>query len=371
MSREISVAAIQMYSVPGKVEANLARAEALVRQAAAAGAELVVLPEFFNTGYQFSDDSYVLAEWRQGRTWLWLLRLAMELRIHLAGAFIVRRDGHQYDTLLLGAPDGQHWAYEKQQPFAWERAYFRPGYQPVIAQTSLGRIGLLAGWDVAYPAHFRAYAGQVDLLVVSICPPRFHDTTLRFPDGHVVPIGELTLISRLIRDRSAELFGPNVQRQAAALGVPVVQAGPPDTGRLRTTLPHAHTSFFLFTIFSPQEWRRLDQADLARTDIGFFADSQIVRPDGAALRPQDDADQILLTRLELPSQLPVPRPQGPPTGLPLVAYLLEFGLRKMMEPIYAAAMGRRTQYLASKLLLGAALLLIAYLLNRWRRREQS
>ena len=62
MSREISVAAIQMYSVPGKVEANLARAEALVRQAAAAGAELVVLPEFFNTGYQFSDDSYVLAE---------------------------------------------------------------------------------------------------------------------------------------------------------------------------------------------------------------------------------------------------------------------------------------------------------------------
>ena len=371
MPREINVAAIQLYSAPGRVEANLKAAEALVREAADAGAELVVLPEFFNTGYQFSDDTYVLAEWRQGRTWLWLLRLAMELKIHLAGAFVVRREGNLYDTLLLGAPDGQHWAYEKQQPFAWERAYFRAGYEPVVAQTAIGNIGLLAGWDVAYPALFGVYGGRVDLVVVSACPPKFHDTHLNFPDGHQVPIAELTPISRQIRDGSAELFGVNVQRQAKSLGVPVVQACPPDTGRLRTTLPHAHTSFFMFTILNPREWARLDQADLARTDIGFFADSQIALADGGVIRPVDNSDQPVLARLHLPDEPPLPIDKPPASGLPAVAYLLEFFLRKLMEPIYATAMGRKTQYLAKNLMQGAALLMVAYLLRNWLKQDRE
>ena len=51
MPNLIKVAAIQMRSVDGDVEASLRKAETLVEEAAGACAQLVILPEGFNTGY--------------------------------------------------------------------------------------------------------------------------------------------------------------------------------------------------------------------------------------------------------------------------------------------------------------------------------
>ncbi|MBX6315588.1 MAG: carbon-nitrogen hydrolase family protein, partial [Isosphaeraceae bacterium] len=60
----ILLAAIQMPSEPGRPAENLERADARLRQAHEAGAELAVLPEMFNTGYGLLPD---YTPWAEGR----------------------------------------------------------------------------------------------------------------------------------------------------------------------------------------------------------------------------------------------------------------------------------------------------------------
>jgi len=366
MSKSTQVAAIQMYARPGTVSANLVEAERLVRDAAAAGAQLVVLPEFFNTGYQLSDDSFVLAEWRQGRTWRWVTSLAVELGIYLAGGFLARKDGEVYNTLLLSGPDGRTWDYDKRHPFAWERAFVRPGRQPIIAATPLGRIGLLMSWDCAFADSFSALAGKIDLLLIASCAPRFHDTVLTYPDGTRLSLAGLNPIARRIRDGSEDLFSDNIRRQAAYLGVPVVHACPAPTGQLRTTIPRAHASYLTMTALNPLSWLRLEQADLARIDIGFFAETGIIHPDGRMRSAVTGANEVVVEEIFLATAPPQPvgRPAPP---VPTVAYLVERLLEQLMVPVYENAMGRQTLYTARFLLTLAAVLFVGYWLRQLRR----
>ena len=367
MSNPLNVAAIQMYARPGAVTGNLATAERLVRDAVAAGAQLVVLPEFFNTGYQLSDDSFVLAEWRQGRTWRWITSLAVELGIYLAGGFLVRKDAEVYNTLLLSGPDGRTWDYDKRHPFAWERAFVRPGDHPIIADTPLGRIGLLMSWDCAFADSFTPLAGNVDLLLIASCAPRFHDTVLTYPDGERLSLAGLNPIARRIRDGSEGLFSENLRRQAAYLGVPVVHACPSPAGQLRTTIPRAHSSYLLMTALNPLRWQRLEQADLARVDIGFFAATRIILPDGRTREAATRADEIVADTVQLAAA--PPESSGKPgTPVPGVAYLVEGLLRRLMIPVYENAMGRQTVYTARFLLTLAAFLFFIYWFRQLRRR---
>lgn len=55
MPKKIRVAAVQINCEPGKVEKNLAHAEAMVESAVKQGAELVLLPELTPSGYMALD----------------------------------------------------------------------------------------------------------------------------------------------------------------------------------------------------------------------------------------------------------------------------------------------------------------------------
>jgi len=369
MRNTLNVAAIQMYARPGTVTANLAEAERLVRAAAAESAQLVVLPEYFNTGYQLSDDSFVLAEWRQGRTWRWVTSLAVELGIYLAGGFLVRKDGEVYNTLLLSGPEGQTWDYDKRHPFAWERAFVRPGRHPMVAETPLGRFGLLMSWDCAYADTFAALAGAVDLLLISSCAPRFHDTVLTYPDGGQLRLAQLNPIARRIRAGSEGLFSSNIERQAAYLGIPVVHACPSPSGQLRTTIPRAHASYLTMTALNPSRWLRLEQADLARVDIGFFAETSIVYPAGQTTTATTTGNEVVTATILLADATPLPAGR-PPAPVPTVAYLVEGLIQRLMVPVYENAMGRQTLYTARFLLTLAGLLFAGYWLRQLRRHSR-
>lgn len=162
-------AAIQLNSTPDR-DANLAVADSLVRRAAAAGAELVVLPEKWPL-LGTPEQTAAGAEPLDGPTAQWSAALARELGIDLvAGSFSerVESSSQRHNTCLHVGPDGGIRArYRKLHMFDSEVAgttyreshYEAPGDEVVVSETSSGvGIGLAVCYDLRFPELFRLLA---------------------------------------------------------------------------------------------------------------------------------------------------------------------------------------------------------------------
>ncbi|MCS6836146.1 MAG: carbon-nitrogen hydrolase family protein [Anaerolineae bacterium] len=296
MPRTLTLATVQMDIRPSSLEERLERAAALVQQAAAQGAQLVVLTEFFNTGYTYEETLYERAERADGPTFRWLLAQAQAHQVYVYAAWLVVDGDHAYDRGVLAAPDGQHWAYDKLYPWAWERAFFREGgHQIRVAHTPLGRIGLMICWDAAHEQLWRRYAGRVDLLLISSCPPNMHQMVIEFPDGARYPVNT----------GDHHFADSDLDAQAAWMGVPVVHAA--GTGALNTLLPLPRQSLALLAIYNADLLRRLPQADQAVLQARCDHHAKIVDGGGHVLtRALSDDDEIAIATVTLPDETPRP-----------------------------------------------------------------
>ena len=165
------VASVQMAPVMGEVAANVARAEALVEQAAQRGARLVVLPELANTGYVFAsrEEALALAEpvpaGPTSRSWI---ALAQRLGIYLV-AGITERDGARlYNSALVAGPKGYLGTYRKLHLWGDENLYFEPGDLGLpVFDTEFGRLAVAICYDGWFPEVFRLQAMQgADIVAV-------------------------------------------------------------------------------------------------------------------------------------------------------------------------------------------------------------
>jgi predicted amidohydrolase len=104
----VRAAAIQLEPVIGDVAENLARCERLADEAAAAGAELIALPEFFTTGAAF-DERLADAALRPDGPATELLRdLGRRHGAYVGGSFICRdADGENRNAYFLATPEGE------------------------------------------------------------------------------------------------------------------------------------------------------------------------------------------------------------------------------------------------------------------------
>lgn len=163
-------AAVQLTSTSDEA-ANWESARALVERAAALGARFVATPE--NTNYLGPHEEKVRrAEPLDGPAVGRFAELARRLGIHLLlGSFNERSDepGRCYNTSVLFGPGGAVLAtYRKihlfdvdipEVRFA-ESATCKPGEEPVVVDTPLGRLGLSICYDLRFPELYRRLVAQ-------------------------------------------------------------------------------------------------------------------------------------------------------------------------------------------------------------------
>jgi N-carbamoylputrescine amidase len=149
---------------------NLERAVARVREAAAAGAQVICLPELFRSQYFCQTEDHAnfdLAEPIPGPSTEALARVAKESRVVVIGSLFERRAaGIYHNTAVLFDADGStRGIYRKMHipddPAFYEKFYFTPGDLGFKAfDTAHGRIGTLVCWDQWYPEGARLTALQ-------------------------------------------------------------------------------------------------------------------------------------------------------------------------------------------------------------------
>ncbi|SET38435.1 carbon-nitrogen hydrolase family protein [Variovorax sp. OV084] len=188
----MKVAAIQMVSAIAR-EANLARAHDLLAQAAAAGAELAVLPEYFCMMGARDTDKLGLRETAgAGAVQGFLADAAREFGLWIVGGTlpIESTDAeHVFNSSLAFSPEGLCVArYDKIHLFFFdngterydERRVIAPGKEPVVFDLPSRdghswRVGMSVCYDLRFPELYRALAKQgADLLLV---PSAFTRTT--------------------------------------------------------------------------------------------------------------------------------------------------------------------------------------------------
>jgi hypothetical protein len=258
----------------------------------------------------------------------------------VAGTLLVRERGEIYNVLLLALADGSEHRYDKVYPWGWERSLFRGSAgRTVVADTPLGRIGLLVCWDSAHAKLWAEYAGRVDLMVVASCPPDVSNPTIRLDDGSELGAHDSPLLSGLAGGAEA-LFGAMLDEQTGWLGVPLVNSV--GCGRITTPVPRGQA---LAWAFAPFDWRLARRwRDFARAELtcDLTPGCKVVAGDGtrAAERRQAEGEGFAIAEVELGATRSRTGPQ-PRSRLPTSAYVLsDVLLPRMMEPVYRRQLDR-------------------------------
>jgi N-carbamoylputrescine amidase len=161
---------IVQCALDGPREANVARVEALIREAARQGAQVIVTPELFEGPYfpqTENEKAFDLAAPLEAhRTVARMQALAADLGVVLPISFFERAGQVYYNSLVTIDADGaQLGVYRKSHipdgPGYQEKFYFRPGDTGFrVWKTRHGNIGVGICWDQWFPEAARCMALQ-------------------------------------------------------------------------------------------------------------------------------------------------------------------------------------------------------------------
>ncbi len=188
----MKIAAVQMVSAPDR-DRNLETAARLIALAAAQGAELVALPEYFCLMGRRDTDKLAIAEpLDDGPIQSFLARTALDHGVWLVGGTlpvtVPGRADRVRNTCLVHDPQGRRVArYDKIHLFAFDNGrehydegrVLEAGDEPVDFMAGPHRVGLSVCYDVRFPELYRTLAGRsaatsCDLMCV---PAAFTHTT--------------------------------------------------------------------------------------------------------------------------------------------------------------------------------------------------
>lgn len=167
--RLVTVAATQL-SITSDVEANLDKAEKVVREAAAAGAQIILLQELFENRYWCQEQKAEYFSWAQplddSPSVTRMRALAKELGVVLPVSFFERANQAVFNSIAIVDADGSVvGVYRKSHipdgPGYQEKFYFSPGDTGFrVFQTRYAKIGIGICWDQWFPETARCLALQ-------------------------------------------------------------------------------------------------------------------------------------------------------------------------------------------------------------------
>ena len=165
--RPVTVAAVQM-ACGWDADANLAKAEQLVREAAARGAQIILLPELFETPYFCIEQDVrhlnLARSLSENRAVRHFSAIARELSVVLPISFFERAGPAFFNSIAILDADGTALGiYRKSHipngPGYQEKSYFSPGDTGFkVWPTRFGRIGVGICWDQWFPETARSMA---------------------------------------------------------------------------------------------------------------------------------------------------------------------------------------------------------------------
>ncbi|HIW07604.1 MAG TPA: N-carbamoylputrescine amidase [Candidatus Ignatzschineria merdigallinarum] len=164
---KVRVSAVQM-KMTWDIESNLQKAEMLVREAAAQGANIVLLPEFFQSPYFMQVQNYDYFELAQDVNDSSHIRrfqkLAKELNVVLPLSFFERAGNVFFNSLVMIDADGEIIDLYRKTHIPdghcyQEKFYFSPGDTGFkVFETQFGKIGVGICWDQWFPETARSLA---------------------------------------------------------------------------------------------------------------------------------------------------------------------------------------------------------------------
>lgn len=164
MARYVTLGIVQADTEIGNKAANLQKGVAKIEEAARAGAQVVVLPELFLTGYSqviLRDRLYKLAEPVDGPSLRTFAQAAKENDVYVIVGFPEDRGvpGVIYNSAAFFGPDGELiGCHAKTHLFSTELQWFRAGREHLVHRTDIGNIAVIICFDMGFPEVGRVLA---------------------------------------------------------------------------------------------------------------------------------------------------------------------------------------------------------------------
>lgn len=172
----LSITTIQSNLIWEDKEANLRMFEQKINSIEEK-AEIIILPEMFNTGFSMKPELF--AENMDGESVEWMKRISQENGIVLTGSLMIEEAGNYYNRLVWMLPNGQYGYYDKRHLFAFgeENKHYKTGSKRLIASVKGWKINLMVCYDLRFPVwarqqHNEAGAEYDVLIYVANWPER-------------------------------------------------------------------------------------------------------------------------------------------------------------------------------------------------------
>lgn len=185
-----TLALIQMHVEGGAKAANLARAEAFIRDAAAAGATVVLLPETLNLGWTHRAAATEADEIPDGESCRRLQAAARRHQVYVCAGLVERAGALRYNAAVLIDPSGAVLLHHRKiNELTLAHPLYATGDRLGVAPTPLGTFGLMICADAFAPGQVVSrtlglMGAQVILSPCAWAMPADHDN-IREPYGQL------------------------------------------------------------------------------------------------------------------------------------------------------------------------------------------